>query len=391
LDYIKWFSKFSSFETTIAFDRFKDVELEIKGLNRDTFEKVSFGHFFPKESPSIEKLFETHLVRAPEYYCKRVVRKGQLKNHPEISYDAVFSIEGNRIKQNYNPMLRRPGYQAPQGAYTVQDRYGLWLCKDFIPIQRRNEWMSFKGYEYTKFHAFFNCQGFRLTANRGSIDNTPSEILQDIQEEVKTIVGQILESNDWRSIEWLEEEANAYMTTEKENNDFKWRMQKVNQSNIAQYDGLTLVEPKRESGVFSIVLQLITKDKSLFPFTILDYDTHSGIDVIVKDNSPNPIINSKLYYIEFKHYLTASFNHSFENLFSIICWDTEIKHGELLKDINGEERKLQIIAPEKDSEYTKYFLDNPKKAHKIEVFVLKDYLKQKLKVDFRPRTADSVE
>ena len=32
------------------------------------------------------------------------------------------------------------------------------------------------------------------------------------------------------------------------------------------------------------------------------------------------------------------------------------------------------------------FLDNPKSIHKIEVFVLKDYIKQKLKIDFRPRT-----
>jgi hypothetical protein len=51
---------------------------------------------------------------------------------------------------------------------------------------------------------------------------------------------------------------------------------------------------------------------------------------------------------------------------------------------------MQIIAPADGSDYTRYFLDNPKKAQKIEVYVLKQYLKEKLKIDFKPRTKDAV-
>lgn len=58
----------------------------------------------------------------------------------------------------------------------------------------------------------------------------------------------------------------------------------------------------------------------------------------------------------------------------IICWDTEIKHDQIVCDINKEKRKMQII-PANDKDYTKDFLDNPRKAHKIEVFVLKDYVR----------------
>lgn len=54
---------------------------------------------------------------------------------------------------------------------------------------------------------------------------------------------------------------------------------------------------------------------------MLDYDTHSGIDVIVKSNDSLPIKSSKLYNGEFKNYLEKSFDHSFENLHSIVCWD----------------------------------------------------------------------
>ena len=124
----------------------------------------------------------------------------------------------------------------------------------------------------------------------------------------------------------------------------------------------------------------------MFPFHILDYDTHSGIDVIVKGDNTTPIQVSKLFYVEFKHYLTADFNHTFSNLHNIVCWDTTIKHNEILKDISGEVRTLEIIQPADEKDYTRYFLNNARSGQKIEVFVLKDYLKQKLGIEFRPRT-----
>lgn len=344
-DHILWFSKHGAFDNVFHPDKFKNVTLYLKGLGHDDFESIEFGHPFPNESGDIKSLFDTYMTKAPDYYCKQIKKEGQLRNFPEIKYKAIFSIEGKYIKYDYNRMIRRPGYAAPSGAYTIQERYGLWLCKDFIPIQRKNEWINYKGYEYTKFHAFFNCQHFKLTANRGSIENTPSEILCDIQEEVKKIYDEIINSDDWNSIEWLEEEAAAYQTTEREKNNFKWRIEKINRSNIANYKNITLVEPERESGVFSLFLILSNIDKDMFPFQVIDYDTHDGIDVIAKGDKTTPIASARLYYVEFKRNLSKSFNHSFENLYSVVCWDTDIKHDDIMKDINGEERKLQIIQP----------------------------------------------
>ena len=51
---------------------------------------------------------------------------------------------------------------------------------------------------------------------------------------------------------------------------------------------------------------------------------------------------------------------------------------------------MQIIGPESEDDYTRYFLDNPKKAHKIEVFCLRTYLNEKLGIEFKPRTKDAV-
>lgn len=388
-DYINWFTKHGAIENQFS-ESYKKAALFLKGLGRQDFEEIEQGHRFPDDSKDINKLFEDHLTQAPDFYSKKIVKQGFLKNYPEISYQAIFCIEGKHAKYRYNDMLRRRGYSAPEGAYTIQERYGLWLCKDYMPIQRKNEWITHKGSEYTKFHAFINCQEMRLTANRGSVDNTPSEVLQDIKDEVKKIYDDVIKSDEWTAMEWLEDEASSYQTTEKEKKNFDWRIKKINRANVAEYKGIQLIEPERESGVFSIFIMLSQLEENLFPFVVIDYDTHDGIDVIAKGDSTTPIASAKLFYVEFKRTLSKGFNHSFENLHSVFCWDTDIKHDDVLSDINNEERKMQIVAPEDENDYTRFFLDNPKKAHKIEVFCLKSYLKEKLNIEFRPRASNAV-
>lgn len=391
-DYILWFTKFGSIEREFGKNDYKDVKMKFKGVDKKALEELSFGHVFPNESCSVSELFENHLVEAPQWYCKKIIRTGHLKSMPEIEFKAVFCIEGNKIKYSYNNMLRRKGKVAPEGAYTVQERYGLWLCKDFMPIQRKNEWITSKGSEYTKFHAFVNCQDLRLTANRGSIDNTPSEILEDLKKAVQEIYNEIIQGDDWIDLEWLDSEVTAYNTAEKEKKDFKRRIDKINRTRTADYNGIRLVEPNLESGVFTIFMQLSTYDPDIFPFVPLDYDTHSGIDVIVKENDNLPIKTSKLYYVEFKNYLSKDFNHTFDNLYSIICWDinlAEIKNNEEVTDIAKQRRILKIIPPENTGDYTRYYLDCSRRGRKIEVFVLKSYLKEKLNIEFLPRTEDS--
>jgi hypothetical protein len=389
-DYIKWFTKFGSFERIFNHDEHAEKVVYLKGLDAKEPEKIEFGHIFPEESKPIEELFNTHTVRAPDYYCKKIVRQRPLCHYPSIHYEAVFYIEGNRVKQGYNRMLRRQGYTPPKGNYTVQERYGIWLCKDFIPIERRNEWIASKGSEFTKFHAFLNCQDLSLTANRGSVANTPPAILADIKDEVQSIYDEIIASDYWRDIDWLESEANAYLTSEKEKRDFEWRQARAVKSNVARFKGVTLVEPSRESGVYALLIQLATLQPDLFPFTIVDYDTHSGIDVIAKKRDSTPVGSSSLYYVELKYFFESVMNHSFENMRYVVCWDTAVKHDSKVIDLAGAERTLFVApADPKEGNYTGYFLRHNFKQD-IEIFVLKDYLREKLGLEFRPRTVVEV-
>lgn len=388
-DYILWFTKAGSIEKEFNILKYKDVVIKLKGVDSEETETITFGHIFPQDSKNVNQLFDDYLVDAPKWFAKKVVRSGNLENFPEIHYDAIFCIEGTRVKHKYNPMIRRSGHTPPAGAYTVQERYGLWLCKDYIPIQRKNEWITQKGSEYTRFHAFFNCQDFRLTANRSSVDNTPTEIMEDIHTVVSKIYEEIIQSDDWRTLEWLESEVASYNTVQKEKKDFNWRIKRIESSKIADYNGVRLIEPTQENGVFSIFMQIQALIPDAFPFKIIDYDTHTGIDVIVKEVDNVPIKNSKLYYVEFKNYLKKDFNHSFENLYSIVCWDIDpklTKNGDEISDIANIKRTLRIVPPKTDTDRTYYFLDDMRNSHKIEVFVLKQYLEEKLGIIFKART-----
>ena len=395
-DYILWFTKFGSAEKEFDIFKNKDKRLFLKGVDKSEEEKLSFGHIFPKEAKDVNKLFDEKGTFAPKYYVRRWKKEGHLPNFPDKKYQAIFYVEGDAIKREYNPMLRRPGYTAPEGAYTVTDRYGLWLCKDYIPMQRKNEWIVTKGTEYVRFHTFFNFQGFRLTANRGSVENTPSEIMKDIEKEVRKIYKEITESDDWDNLEWLEREAFGELTKEKEKKDYEKRIKRSEKVRIAEYKGLTLVEPVKENkyyseqGVYSLFLILKVLKPDLFPFEIVDYDTHFGIDVIAREHSNLSLDRSQLNYIEFKGKLTSPLNHSFKYLKSIICWDTDILDGGTIADVSKKERTMKVISfsdPNNSDKYTKYFLDDPASPKRIEVFVLKDYLKEKIGIEFRPRTA----
>jgi hypothetical protein len=296
-------------------------------------------------------------------------------------------LEGDKVKREYNSMLKKQGVHKP-GAYQVQERYGIWLSKDYIPIQRKNEWITTKGSEFTKFHAFVNCQALRLTANRGSIENTPAEILSDLEGVVRGFYNDIQESDEWAALDYLTQSVTAYQTEEKEKKDYARRVRLAKAGRVAQYGGATLIEPRQENGVYAIFVAMQTLKPDLFPFEVVDYDTHNGIDVLAKTRDNVDVGRASLKYVEFKHILTESFSHSFRYLHSIVCWKSQVQHEQTVEDIAGVKRKM-IIVPRANGNgtYTQYMLDDPREPHKIQVFVLEDFLRERLGIIFAPRSS----
>ena len=387
-DYILWFTKYGGIDAQFDINSFINMTLELKGIDRSESEKISYGHVFPAEKKNTTTLFDEYKVDAPEHYVRRWVQTGNLVHSPEIEYHAVFYVEGDKAKRHINPMLKRPGPGSIAGQYTVQDRYGLWLCKDFIPIQRKNEWVSTKGYEFTRFHAFINCQALRLTANRGSIENTPSEIMDDLKGIVENIYKKITTSSDWSDLDWLRQEASGFRSAERDEFELIKRVKVCKSKKYSKYKDHILVEPRQEIGVYGLVVKLEMIEPNLLPFKIIDYDSHMGVDAIVKTKDNIALGRSNLRLVEFKYSLTENINHLFNNIHTIVCWITSLRHEQEIKDVGNNSRNFIVVPKENDSDHDRYFLDDIRSTHKIEVIVLSEFLPSVLGIQFGGRLQD---
>jgi hypothetical protein len=391
-DYILWFTQFGSVEKEFEMQDSTDKVLFLQGLGRDDPERIEFGHRFPLENPDIAELEEGYPGEWAKIFVKRWKFEHQsILDHPGKFIDMVFYIEGDEAKRSYNPMIRprlrgRPRY----GTYKVEERYGLWVCKDYIPIKRYNEWLGLGKRMETKYHAFVNCQEFRLTANRSDIGNTPPDFLSAVAQTVKQIYEEeIIGNPEYQEYEGAVELAKQYQTAKQERKDFDRRRRRVMTKKICEFKGVELIEPGVEMGVVALFNQIYAIEPSLFQFHVIDYDTRRGYDALVSQAMPHDLSKESIYFIEFKHRLTDEFNHSFDHLVAIICWDCNLSEGTQVTDIKNKRRELRITQPSEELKYTRYMLVSPRERHNIEVFVLKDYLREKLGIEFRLRPKKS--
>jgi hypothetical protein len=389
-DYILWFTKFGSFEKEIGNKEFDNIVIHLNGLGHvGEPDRLSFGHVFPPSNTNLTELKKQDKVSPLDYFVARwEFKKVQVKGMPNSKIDIVFCLEGDQAKRTYNPMIHTPYASWNEGEYTVEQRYGLWLCKDFIPICRKNDWVSEKS-EWTKFHSFVNSQDFCLTANRSNLDNTPISVMDCIEETVRaTFKEQIAVSAEYRKFQEELERQQQYKDAQAEEKDFERRKKAALSQKTTEFEKFTLVEPRQEGGVFSLVMVLMAKKPDLFGFKIVDYDTGFGYDLLVTKDTTLDLNRAALRFVEMKYQLRRDFSHSFAKLAGVICWDTQLSNEDEITDLKGEKRVLKITArnSEDPESYTKYMLTSDTAEHNIEVFVLKDFLKEKLNLEFKAQT-----
>ncbi|MFQ5885284.1 MAG: hypothetical protein ACE5IO_09315, partial [Thermoplasmata archaeon] len=313
--------------------------------------------------------------------------KRSVIDFPGKFIDMVFYIEGDEAKRSYNRMIRARGKTPEYGMYKVEERYGLWASKDYIPIKQHNDWLGLGKRLETKYHAFVNCQDFRLTANRGDIGNTPPDLLAAIQKTVKQIFdNEIMGSPEYQEYDEAAELEQQYQTARHEKKDFKRRRKRAKTKRVCKFHSIELIEPGMEMGVISLFNLVYANEPDLFPFRIVDYDTRRGYDALVVHSTPFDLSKESMSFVEFKYMLSREFNHSFDNLISIVCWDCVLPDGEDVRDIADKKRQLRILPADDETDYTRYMLTSPRERHNIEVFVLREFLGEKLGLEFKPRS-----
>ncbi|SJZ36609.1 ATP-binding protein [Anaerorhabdus furcosa] len=379
-DYIYWFTKHGSVEKEFGKLELSSCIIKLKGLDRDKYEKLEFGHRFPKVNDNINELFELHDVDACDYFVKKYEKSDCLEKYPYFKYEVVIYVEGDSAKKNYNPMLGAKKTQ--KGRYKVSDRYGIYLCKDYIPVQRVNEWISNFGTGSNSFvmiHGFVNSQHFKLTANRGSITNTSVEELNALEEEIKEFIQEInIDLYKNNCLDALKSWQNEKRTMEVEREEFNARKRRIEEKKKITFCGCSFYEPNNEQETYAIFVSLYTLKREYFNFEPIDYNTYKGIDILARKNSDQPLKDCEYFYVELKYKLKKDcFNHSFENVDTIICWDlmNDIKDGTKMTSAVEQETGY-IFKIVNSGEDKKYYIDNDSKKSKIEVIKLKDIIEK---------------
>lgn len=396
-DYIKWFTIFGSIENQFDKNKHSKKKLMLRthdtnekqvqndykySINVDGFEEIYFGHVFPEneiyKQSDLKKIAEKYKERYWEdYFCKKVYCDSFHIDGLKQNVFIVIWAEGDKQKRLYNPLIReRFTAKTREFEYKVSDRYGFWACKDFIPIQHIDDWISGKG-TYTKFHAFVNFNGFSLTANRSSIENTKPEYLRRLKEKISQIFDELLKDKEYRM--WLDvgETASQERSADEEKKEFSTRIKACKGKKSFYIGKVKYFEPNYEGEVALIYNALLHKYPDILKAEILDYSTHKGVDFLIRENIDVPLENdSTVGYLELKLNLEKTrFNHSFEKLTHIACYNIKgFRAGETLVDING--KKLELKKLENSNEW-KLVDSFGEVNHSIRIFVIEDFLKDK--------------
>lgn len=382
-DYLYWNTTLGSFKS--EFERYSkpDFKVRLKALDVEDYEELEYGHIFAKENKDINKLFDEYKEDAADHFVKKYIYEDQtLESKPYIHYDVVIYVEGDEAKRAYNPLIRKRTDRT-RGSYKVSDKYGIYLSKDFVPIQRVNEWVSGFGTgsnSVVMLHGFINCQKLRLTANRGSVANTDPIVLNELKKDVEKILNEInvdLYKNNINTIKKWQDEVK---TIEVETAAFEKRKDLIKNKRHFQIDERTLLEPRNEAELYGIFTSIYTLHPDKFDFEPLDYDESIGVDLVARNKTKNKISDCEYWYVELKHTLsTKEFNHSFRNIRKIVCWEIsdKLKDGSTIKSSAGDkDREFKISVT--DAGKKKYYLDSSDSTIKIEVICLKEFIETEL-------------
>lgn len=397
-DYILWFTAFGSVikqfkeysdkisEYPVLFlksydSSHKNIQNQFKfSVNKDGYEEIHFGHVFPNKevtkNDELKQLAEKHSIRNWEdLFCKRLYDKEVFIDGLEEPIQVIIWAEGDKQKRLNNPLIReRVNASTRDFQYKVSDRYGFWACKNFIPIQRVDNWLTGKG-NYTKFHAFINYDGFSLTANRSSIENTKQECLKKIKEKVDKIFQEVICDKDYKRWSEIEEAATQERNAKTEKVEFSKRIKKYFKRKRIKLGNITYFEPQYEGEVALLFNGILENFPEQLDLEILDYNTHKGIDFLVKNkNDFEEEKDRSIGYLELKFNLEKTrFNHSFENLRKIVCYNNKgFSIGSIITDLNNQHVKVE-------KNKNGYFLCdyNNEVGHNISIFIIKEFLEKK--------------
>lgn len=333
VDYIRWFTVVGSFGQYFNSPRRMDVQL--KSLDISAPITIDYGFHFPAE--------QADLTKGSASICKlfgpKVVECGQTEEGKAVKVELVGALLGDDerdiVSHTYTQM-------------------GLWLCKDYIRIERDNEILEdvFRGqYYYRSLLIFANCQQIDLTANRNNI-RTDQEEYDLAVTGIKSFCKEIFESEFVKLYFEKNKEEREHLDSkerQKEVQERKARAEDARRQRINRYNGRARLnagslsgaitkEPQSEAETALLLQAMISSKHPGIDFVIGDYNTSLGVDLIVeKVDKGIPTLR----WVELVRSLSKLYEwkHPPNGYHSIVCYELGgVKEIQSFQD--GEQSKL---------------------------------------------------
>ena len=314
----------------------------------------------------------------------------------EDGYGIIARVEGNRRQREVYAEAR---WQNHAGLYGFEERFGLWLCRDYIPIVRRNELLekalgnaSPEGLNYDlgnlrNWQVFVNHQRFLPTANRGDISNLAEHEPKLLNHLIEWLRDKLKEESfrDWidrlRSARHAGLRDREVQQMDRRREDVRVWLDNPKKADVldpSSVSVLTALDPDE-----SIPMKAPRSEQELFylygllsgryrmPLHILEYNAKIGVDAIASvahDAQQLIVPKAALARVEFKFEVSAgnSLDHFFKAIDAVICWKVS-KPGRLFEQTAGEttgqlqKRKKPILTPALDTYEIEYEEDGKKR------------------------------
>ncbi|MCW5807026.1 MAG: sensor histidine kinase [Deltaproteobacteria bacterium] len=359
---------------------------------------LAFGHRFANAHIS-------HVGAARVRDDLSAIRLTDLTNwsDPTSGLSIVARVEGHRRQRE---TYREAAWQNHQGVYGFEARFGLWLCRDFIPIVRRNELLEeaidraskhklrYELGSKRNWQVFVNHQGFLPTANRGGISNE-SLFTEAVISQLAAMLERAFKSDDFR--DWVDRLRGA--TLAKKRADEAAYMDERRQLVQSWYaaskrpdeieiteagkvldafddtDSLVIRQPTSEQEVFYVYALLAGRYK--LPIQILEYDAQEGVDAIalLREKALVPHVSGTTPFVrlELKNIVSANtpLQHFFEAIDCVLCWKVNLTGDLFERGSQGDVGRIRKRAkPMLDPALDTYEIEHDHKGSKRVIPVL---------------------
>jgi len=360
VQYLQWYTVLGSFGQYFNSPRRMDVEL--KPTDSQAPVTLPYGFRFPDE--------DIDLSNGTDSICKlfgpKSVDCGVTDDGRHIIIDVVGALLGDAhrgiVPHTYSHM-------------------GLWLCKDYIRIERNNEIMEevFKGqYYYRSMLIFANCQQFDLTANRNNIRTDQEEFdlaVLGIKQFCKEVWADAT-VHEYFEAKKLADDSKQQSEKDRETAERMEVWQRTRKERVNKYKGRPLLtasglkgalikEPQNEAETALLLQAMISADHPSIDFVIGEYNTTNGVDLIVEqvDKDMPTLKWAELVFSLEKLY---QWPHPPEGYHCVVCYTIgNVKEIQTFPD--GQEARL--VAKTIRGKYTLLV-----GSESIDIYVLRDIL-----------------